>query len=365
MSMNNIAEITDFTILRYANCWEDAEILLKGLRPFEGSKILSVASAGDNSFSLLTTNPAQVIAVDISKTQLALVSLKKVAMQQLTYEELLGFLGFHPSSNRIEILQRLQPYLPPDVFDHWNTQQREIHLGIISQGKFERYFQLFSDKILPWIHNKRMIDRLLTEKSAIDQENFYHQSWNTWRWRLFFKLFFSKVMMGRFGRDPAFLREVTVPVGRTIFARAACQLKSVAAQHNSMLRYQLTGNFSNCLPHYLHPANYGKVKSNLDRLHLYEGVAEEAIKEYGMVDFMNLSNIFEYMDHKTFKDVATKLTDGLHYGGRIAYWNLLVPRKIAGLLSGKFRYLQELSDLLTRTDNGFFYERFIVDEKYG
>ncbi|MBX9450241.1 MAG: BtaA family protein [Taibaiella sp.] len=46
-----------FDFIRYANCWEDADILLKGLHPAKGSSILSIGSAGDNSFSLLSTQP--------------------------------------------------------------------------------------------------------------------------------------------------------------------------------------------------------------------------------------------------------------------------------------------------------------------
>jgi S-adenosylmethionine-diacylglycerol 3-amino-3-carboxypropyl transferase len=39
--------------LRYANCWEDADILLAGLDIKTGDLVLSIGSAGDNSFSLL------------------------------------------------------------------------------------------------------------------------------------------------------------------------------------------------------------------------------------------------------------------------------------------------------------------------
>ncbi len=46
----------DFNIIRYANCWEDADILLEGLSPAEGSKILSIGSAGDNSFSTINSS---------------------------------------------------------------------------------------------------------------------------------------------------------------------------------------------------------------------------------------------------------------------------------------------------------------------
>jgi len=89
-----------FDILRYANCWEDAEILIQGLQPQKGSKILSIGSAGDNSFSLLTTNPELVVAVDINKIQLYLIELKRSCIKNLPRQDTLAFLGFLPSDER-------------------------------------------------------------------------------------------------------------------------------------------------------------------------------------------------------------------------------------------------------------------------
>src|SRR5690606_4507166 len=90
-----------FDLIRYANCWEDAEVLIKGLNPVEGSKLLSIGSAGDNSFSLLLTEPELVVAIDINRVQLYLIELKKRAMIDLEYEEVLAFLGFSNSDKRI------------------------------------------------------------------------------------------------------------------------------------------------------------------------------------------------------------------------------------------------------------------------
>src|SRR5512133_4318587 len=93
-----IAERAAFDFIRYANCWEDAEILLEGLRPPPGSRILSVASAGDNSLALLLSDPEIVVAADINPAQVALVELKRAAMRELEYTDFLEFLGFTPSS---------------------------------------------------------------------------------------------------------------------------------------------------------------------------------------------------------------------------------------------------------------------------
>jgi S-adenosylmethionine-diacylglycerol 3-amino-3-carboxypropyl transferase len=46
----------NFNMLRYANCWEDADVLLQHLAMEPNDKAVSVASGGDNSFSMLTTD---------------------------------------------------------------------------------------------------------------------------------------------------------------------------------------------------------------------------------------------------------------------------------------------------------------------
>src|ERR1700730_7310453 len=83
------ASRADFTQIRYAQCWEDADILLDALAIKEGDTCLSIASAGDNSFSLLTQNPAKVIAVDLNPAQLACAALRKAAYVQLEHPEFL------------------------------------------------------------------------------------------------------------------------------------------------------------------------------------------------------------------------------------------------------------------------------------
>jgi S-adenosylmethionine-diacylglycerol 3-amino-3-carboxypropyl transferase len=357
-----LTEKVSFDFIRYANCWEDADILLKGLNPAPGSKILSIGSAGDNSFSLLTTNPQVVVAVDVNKIQLYLIELKKVCIQHLRYEELLSFLGFRPSDQRETTFNKLKQYLSKETREYWEKNIQQIRVGIISQGKFEKYFQLFSGKILPWIHSSRTTEKLLSAKSEAEQKAFYETTWNSWRWRLLFKIFFSKYVMGKYGRDPEFLREVKVPVGEHIFQKAGNHLQSAGAQNNFILRYNLTGTFGNLLPHYLQPKNYEKVKLNLNKLEILEGYAEDAIKKHGSFHSMNLSNIFEYMDSNLFSKTAKQLVDATEPGGRLAYWNLMVPRRISSVFKEQTVYDETLSKQLSAIDKGFFYNQFIIDE---
>jgi S-adenosylmethionine-diacylglycerol 3-amino-3-carboxypropyl transferase len=362
-SMNhNLSERVNFDLLRYANCWEDADILLAGLSARDGSKILSIGSAGDNSFSLLLTNPECVVTVDINKIQLHLIELKKVCIENLPHEDTICFLGYRPCAMRRQYFHQLKDALSPSAKTYWEAHLGPIEAGIIHAGKFEKYLRLFSKKILPLIHSRKTVEALLSQKTAEKQEQFYHRTWNTWRWRMLFRIFFSRTLMGKLGRDPEFLKYVNGSVSDFVYEKAAAHLKSTFAQKNPILRYCLTGDFGTTLPNYLEKENFEKIKSNIHKLRLLEGYAEDAISEYGRFDYFNLSNIFEYMDEAQFQASAKALVSGTLPGGRIAYWNLMVPRKVSTLFPEKLVQLTELSKELTSRDHGFFYKEFVIDE---
>ena len=361
--MSKSVEKVDFSKIRYANCWEDADILLEGLKPDSGSRILSIASAGDNSFALLSSNPELVVAVDVSKVQLHLCKLKKVAIKNLEREECMQFLGFRSDNKRIETYKLLKSQLSSETRSYFDQQPHEIQNGIIHQGKFEKYFQLFSQKILPLIHSKKTIKKLFQEKSELSQIAFYNEKWNTWRWRMLFKLFFSKAIMGKIGRDPEFMRQVEIPVAEYIFRKTESHLQSQAAQQNFILHYNLTGDFGVHLPYYLQEQHYEKVKKNLDALLLFEGYAEDAISQHKLFDLMNLSNIFEYMDLETFQNTGQKLINGLNKYGKMAYWNLMVPRQLSKEFPEQLNFQSSISDELTQKDKGFFYHQILIEER--
>jgi S-adenosylmethionine-diacylglycerol 3-amino-3-carboxypropyl transferase len=356
-----LTEKVSFDFIRYANCWEDADVLLKGLSPAPGSRILSVASAGDNCFSLLTTQPSLLVAADLNKTQLYLTDLKKAAIQYLSYDNLLEFLGFRECSEREQMFSELKGLISHEADKFWSANINQVKRGIIHAGKFEKYFRIFSSWILPLIHNASSTEGLLSSKSAEMQTKYYNNNWNTWKWRMLFRIFFSRTVMGKMGRDPAFFSEVKVPVSTYIFLKAEKHLQSCAAQTNHMLRYNLTGNFGNLVPHYLRPENVPVIKSNLEKLILKEGAVQDVAMQSERFHCMNLSDIFEYLSPEDYSAAALKLTERAEQGCRIAYWNLMVPRRISGTFPQKVSYAKELSQALTEADKGFFYNQFITD----
>ncbi|MFN8359172.1 MAG: DUF3419 family protein [Candidatus Kapaibacterium sp.] len=345
--------------IRYANCWEDADILLSALKVTTSDRVISIGSAGDNAFSLLSCSPEIVVAVDINSAQLQVIALKKAAFRGLGYDEFVEFLGFRPSERRLEYFQRIKQYLSAEALEFWENRSAEIEQGIIYQGKFEKYFGVFRTKILPLIHSKRTVRQLFEPKTAVKQDEFYTSVWNSMRWRLLFSLFFSRFVLGRLGRDPEFLKEVDGSVSQFIFANAERHLRSVACLGNYYLHFILTGTYGTFLPHYARPENFDIIKSRLDNLVIYHGLIDDALEKYGSFSVFNLSDIFEYMSPAIFASVTERLVRSSMMNARYAYWNLMVDRRMSRIHSD----LQHSPDsiLLHAQDKCFFYNAFILD----
>lgn len=357
MSLN---ERVKFDHIRYANVWEDAEVLLEALGQAAGRRMASIASAGDNSFALLLTDPEQVVAFDINPVQLHLCELKTAAIRTLPREEVLAFLGFKDAPDRLETFANLKGQLSSQAREYWENNSELIQNGVIHQGKFERYFRLFAHRILPWIHSKKRVAKLFEPKSESEQVHFYTTQWNTWRWRLFFRIFFSRTVMGKKGRDPEFLRQVEGTVSRFIFRKAEHHLKTVAAQTNPILYYTLNGHFGNHLPLYLQEKHFETIRLRLDRIEWTLGTPETLNDGVGF-DAFNLSDVFEYMDQRTFFEQSELLLKAARPGAIFAYWNLMVPRRMSTVFPQQLQFEKQRAHDLTLRDRGFFYNCLIID----
>lgn len=364
-----IEKRASFDYVRYANCWEDADILIQAASPLQGKKCLSIASAGDNAFALLANDPSLVVAADLSMAQLACVELRKVVFSKLAYEEMKWFLGFVNNlqdgirKSRLDIFRTLKCHLSSDSRSFWERQEDIVASGIIHHGKFERYFKLFRDIILPLVHSRKKVTALLSEKELSSRITFYNEKWNTFRWKILFKIFFSRFIMGRAGRDPEFFRYVKGSVAERIYRRTSYALTEVSTHDNPYLAFILTGTFGKMLPYYAREEHYKSISDNLERLELFKGTIDEALVQYtSPFNIFNLSDIFEYMDSQMFAASADAIISSAEPGARIIYWNMLVPRQLSMIRPGNAKPLTELSSELYLKDKAFFYQSFHIDE---
>lgn len=356
-------ENVDFSLIRYANCWEDAEVLLAALQGKAGDRYMSIASAGDNSFSLLTQNPELVVAVDVSKVQLYLVELKVAAFRQLTHQDFIGFFGFKDHPDRKEIFEQIKGELKAETQAYWEKHIELIETGLVHQGKLEKFFQFFRKKVLPFIHSKKKVAAFYQERTDAEQEAFYDKKWNTWRWKLMFQFLFNKRIFGKYGRDPEFLKFVDTTVPKYFLEKTRVLFTKANAIDNHFLRYIMKGSFEDQLPHYAREENFDTIKANLDKLVIFEGLLDDALEVYTDINHFNLSNIFEYMDIPTFKQVVGNLLNKSAPDARFAYWNLMINRRFEEIFPEKVAHEDALAKELNAQDRGYFYNYFLIDRK--
>lgn len=364
-TQSEVATKADFSHIRYAQCWEDADILLAGLDIQPGDRCLSIASAGDNSLAMLLCDPAEVIAIDLSPAQLACLQLRIAAYQQLEHSELLELIGSFESTRRAELYQQCRPLLTGEVQRFWDAQPKAIHQGIGAAGKFENYFRLFRQRVLPWVHRHNKVQALLESRSLPEREEFYQRQWNTWRWRTMFRVFFSRRTMGWLGRDPQFFAYVEGSVGEKILSRTEHALTQLNPAENPYLHWILTGRHrENVLPLALRKEHFETIRARVSRVR-WECISVEDFlsnqPDHSLNRF-NFSDLFEYISEENYLRLLREILRVGQAGGRLAYWNMLVPRSRPEELAHQLQPLTELASNLHLQDKAFFYSAFVVEE---
>lgn len=365
-SRPSVAAAADFRAIRYAQCWEDADVLVEALAPTPGQTLLSIASAGDNTLALLTGRPERVIAFDLSPAQLACLELRIAAYRALTHPELLQLIGSRPSTRRRDLYARCRSQLTPGARTFWDAHGDAIDAGIGGAGRFERYFATFRNRVLPFVHGRDVVRQLLAGGGTpASRQGFYEGAWNTWAWRAMFRVFFSRRVMGQLGRDPAFFTHVEGSVADRILARARHAMTVLDPAANPYMHWILTGTHGDALPLALRPGHFDTIREGLDRVTWRECDVLGALEtlDDGSVHGANLSDVFEYMSVSEYHRHLAALCRVLAPRGRLAYWNMLVPRRRPETLASELAPLDTLARALHDRDMAFFYSAFVVEAR--
>ncbi|MEM6627611.1 MAG: DUF3419 family protein [Pseudomonadota bacterium] len=363
MAQTDIAARAKFDYIRYAQVWEDADILVAALKPKPSDTVVSIASAGDNALALLAEGPKKVIAVDLNPTQLACLRLRVAAYEHLSHTEFLQLMGSRASDRRGELFDKVARHVSEDDQAFWASLKQEVAAhGLGGVGKFERYFRIFRTRILPLVHGRQRIGRLTEPKPPEGRITFYQKEWNSWRWRWMLKAFFSRTVMGRLGRDPAFFDHASGSLSDQVAGLTRRALVDQDPAANPYLRWILKGRHGSTLPRALRGEHFDVIRDNLDRLEIRECTVETLAGEGVKADAFNLSDIFEYMSPSAHEDAYCTVLAAANPGARIAYWNMMAPRRVPDALSDQVVTLQELEDELKPQDKAFFYQDFIVEQ---
>lgn len=367
-SPTEVAAKADFSGIRYAQCWEDADVLLDALDVQPGDACLSICSAGDNSLALLTRDPALVLAVDLSPAQLACLELRVAAYRTLDYGALLELSGSRPSTSRDRHYAACRDAIPSQAARaFWDGRREELAAhGYAGLGKLERYMALFRRYVLPLCHSRADVAALLTYRPPAERLRHFEQHWDGWRWRALFRLFCSQAVMQRLGRAPAFFAYAEGSVADHLLARARHALAELDPSDNPYVTWVFTGRHGDALPLALREDAHALIRARLDRLQWRQTSVEAALDQARAAGQpfhrFNLSDLFEYMSEEGQRALLDRLLAVAPPGARLAYWNMMVPRCRPPELSERLVPLADQAERLHQADKAIFYRAFVLEQ---
>jgi len=355
-----------FERLLFSTSWEDP---LMDLEAFKIRKdrdvILSITSGGDKVLCLLAECPKKVIALDMNATQTALLELKMAGIRGLDHGAYLELLGVRPSNRIPRLYESIRAFLSPEAAGYWDANQPILHKGVLTQGRFEKYFSLFR-AFLKLIEGDRRIQAFFTFDRLEDQRNHYFKKWNTTAWKLFFKVFFSRLVLGSLGLDKEFFKYVEEKdFGRNFYAKAQHAFTDLPLKTNYFMAQILLGRYLNEeeVPAYLKKKNFELLRGNLDRIEIHLDEAERFFSTLpdNSIDKFDFTNIFEWIDEETFERLLREAVRIATPGAVMTYRNTLVPRSHPPSLDPVIESDRALAKGLLFEDRSFFYSGFVVE----
>jgi S-adenosylmethionine-diacylglycerol 3-amino-3-carboxypropyl transferase len=361
MSVKSQDQVELFDLLFGMN-WEDPESDRRALAIQPGETVTTISSGGCNTLTLLLEDPGKIYAVDINPSQGYLLELKRAAVRHLDYNELRAFLGLTRSGQRLQTFERLRGDLSGPALAYWTAKSEAIQNGVIYSGKYETFIRLFN-RILAVIQGRKRIDGFFRCETLEQQKLYFDQRWNTFQWRLLFKLLINKRMLAKRGLTADYFKfdDGATSFADSFFRRTRNAMREIPVASNYFIAQYLRGSYlsEDAVPAYLLKENLPIVKARLDRIEIVTSDSQGWLARQAAVsiDAFALSNICELMSLDETGRLFAEVARTAKPNARICFRNLIVPREVPESLASVIEFQPELSRNLIAQDRSFVYSR--------
>ena len=353
--------------LRYSTVWEDHLLLEEGLAVDSDDELLVIASAGCNVLNLLLRAPRRIVAIDFNPAQIALVELKLAALRALDHSQFLALLGVREGEDPLALYELVRAKLSPPSRSWWDGQTPALAAGIEGAGRLERFIAGFREQHLAHIHTPERLAALFTIEPESARRRYAIEELLTPELVDAFRSYFTRESLAARGRSPEQLRYVeTADIAGSLLRRLRWVCAALPTRDNFYLERFFFGaaRDSDRAAPYLRRSAFARLQALAPRVELVCADLAEYLDTNRTATLTKaaLSDVFEYLSDDESDALFGRLATTLPPGGRIAYWNLFVPRRRPSRLSERLRRLDELSRALTRRDRAWFYSAFHVEE---
>jgi S-adenosylmethionine:diacylglycerol 3-amino-3-carboxypropyl transferase len=183
-------------MLYYTHVNEDCRPERRCLRESGCSRLVCIAGSGERVTGLLDSPQLRkVVIIDSNPEALWLTNLKLTALQQLSIDDYLRFLG----GGRAAVTEHypgLREWLLPDSRAYWDARSAQLRSGILNAGAFEQFLARIRPLLRLWL-GSHFLDSLRPGS---------WQPFPRYRWQLVSALFSRRWVYRLFrNHDPAFV----------------------------------------------------------------------------------------------------------------------------------------------------------------
>jgi S-adenosylmethionine-diacylglycerol 3-amino-3-carboxypropyl transferase len=351
--------------LIFTHNWEDPAVEESAFNLKPGATIFTITSGGCNAIGMLRFTPKIIYALDINPAQNWLMELKQAAFRQLSYPELLGFIGIRKEKRRWEMYSALQSQVSAEARNFWENHKNIIERGIFMNGRYERFTKL-AGALIRLLQGKKRTENFFRCNSLEEQADFYHRHWDNRRWRLIFRLMFNKKRLAKRGLNADYFHfdDGSASFSESFYRRAAHALTGMPIKSNYFLALYLLGHYlsEEAMPDYLLEKNFEILKQQIDKIIPVTADCKYWLKDQpaDVFNAMGLSNICELMNDQDSSFLFNEVQRTGKPGARIVFRNLMIPREVPDFLSQIVAVDKASSQQLRLADRSFVYSKVAV-----
>ena len=346
--------------LVFTHNWEDPECDQAALKIKSNDAVLAITSGGCNVLGFLLFDPEIIYSIDINPAQSYLLGLKIAAIKCLEFDEFISFAGLKQHDNRLNLYEKMKPFLSNEALRFWNGQEKILTHGFLMNGKYETFIRL-AGKFLNFLQGKKRVQGLFAEKSREEQEVYFDKVWNTRRIHYLFKILFNKRMLAKRGlvADYFHFDDGSKSFAESFYNRSKKAFRDIPVKGNYFVSLYLLGKYSNDkeVPGYLKRENFELIKSRVDRIKIITADAQGWLDSMPAesINCFALSNICELMSEKDTHRLFSAVSATARKNSKIIFRNLMIPREVPEDLRSSIVKDEALSKAIQFDDRSFVY----------
>jgi len=267
----------------------------------------------------------------------------------------------------LALYDRVRPLLSAASRAWWDAHAAMLTAGVQSAGRLDGYIAGFWRAHPEAVPAADVLERLFALDDEVARARLVDDELFTPALLVAFDRYFTRESLGGRGRDLAQMRYVgETDVTAHFRARLRWACTAIPTRGNFYLERFFYGGTRRVSdgPPYLRPAAFGRLRALVGRVEVVTEQLETYLAGSPARSWSGaaLSDVFEYLSAEASDMLFARLVEALRPGGRLAYWNLFVPRRSPASLRRQIRPLASRSRALSRQDRAWFYRAFHVEE---